>query len=89
MKINSTNGANLNPYVNHLNKQSIKNSGMQKKDQLEISAQAKELQKGNPFVEARQQKVSELKEQIQKGEYDVDAKKTSEKMIDFWVNRRI
>ncbi|MGM8215197.1 flagellar biosynthesis anti-sigma factor FlgM [Bacillaceae bacterium W0354] len=89
MKINPTNGTNLNPYVKNLNKQaSVKNSH-QKSDQLEISSKAKELQKGNPIAEARAQKVSELKEQVQNGEYEIDAKKTAEKMIDFWTNRRL
>ncbi|TFB24382.1 flagellar biosynthesis anti-sigma factor FlgM [Filobacillus milosensis] len=89
MKINPLNNTNLNPYKKNIQKQQdVKNAG-QPQDKLEISNQAKQLQGNNSIVEARQEKVDELKKQVQNGDYQVDPKKTAEKMIDFWTNRRL
>lgn len=88
MKINSSNGVNLNPYLKHLNKQAAAKQ-QHRSDQLEISAKAKELQQGNSIVEARKAKVAEIKNLVERGEYEIDPKKTAEKMIEFWFKKRI
>ncbi|MGP4073863.1 flagellar biosynthesis anti-sigma factor FlgM [Piscibacillus sp. B03] len=88
MKINGVNGANLNPYQKQMQKQQQLQSS-QPKDKLEISNEAKQLQEGNGIVQARKEKVENLKQQVQSNEYDVNPKKTAEKMIDFWTNKRV
>ncbi|WP_027965374.1 flagellar biosynthesis anti-sigma factor FlgM [Halalkalibacillus halophilus] len=88
MKINPTNGAHLNPYQKQVqNQQNVqKQAGVS--DKIEISSKAKEMQQGNGIEQARQEKVSALKQQVQHGDYDMDLKQTAEKMVDFWSNRR-
>lgn len=88
MKINGVNGANLNPYQKQMQKQQQLQSS-QPKDKLEISNEAKQLQEGNGIVQARKEKVENLKQQVKSNEYDVNPKKTAEKMIDFWANKRV
>ncbi|GEL78713.1 flagellar biosynthesis anti-sigma factor FlgM [Tenuibacillus multivorans] len=89
MKINPLNNTNLNPYLKQMQKQDNVKNTQQPQDKLEISNQAKKLQDGNEIVEARQEKVKELKQQVENGDYQIDPKKTAEKMIEFWNNRRV
>lgn len=55
-----------------------------KRDKLEISSEALELQKGNPLELERQQKVEQLKAQVQSGEYEINPREVAKKMYDFW-----
>ncbi|RPF54354.1 flagellar biosynthesis anti-sigma factor FlgM [Aquisalibacillus elongatus] len=89
MKVNPTNGSNLNVYKQQLQKQDDTKQTQKTQDKIEISNQAKKLQEGNSLVEARQEKVQNLKQQVQDGNYDIDPKKTAEKMIDFWTNKQV
>jgi negative regulator of flagellin synthesis FlgM len=83
MKINNYGKVNLNPYQKNIMKQEqIPQS--KKKDQLEISNEAMELQKGNPIELERQNLVKELKEKVQSGEYEIEPKKIAEKMYSYW-----
>ncbi|WP_188206714.1 flagellar biosynthesis anti-sigma factor FlgM [Alkalibacillus aidingensis] len=87
MNINPINGAKVNPYQKQLqNQPSVKQKSNQA-DQVEISAKAKEMQQGNSLVKARQEHVNEIKQQVQNGEYEVDAKKTAEKLKAFFDHR--
>ncbi|SEQ25444.1 flagellar biosynthesis anti-sigma factor FlgM [Piscibacillus halophilus] len=89
MKINGVNGSNLNPYQKQLQKQGQVKPTTQHQDKVEISNKAKQLQKEQGIAKVRKEKVENLKQQVQNGEYDINSKKTAEKMIDFWTNKRM
>ncbi len=85
MKINHVGHVNLNPY----NKQMEKMEGAtkaSKRDKLEISTAALELQKGNPIELERQKIVEDLKNKVDSGEYKIEPKQIAEKMYSFWNN---
>lgn len=85
MKINNIGQVNINPY----NRQMEKMEGIakaSKRDKLEISTEAKELQKGNPIELERKQFVEELKNKVDSGQYEIEPKKIAEKMYSFWNN---
>lgn len=76
-----------NPYVNMYRTnqkpvKSSKNDGL-KDDKLNISNKAWQLQK-NVQNSTRKQKVTEIKSLVQSGEYEIDYKKTAEKLLEFW-----
>lgn len=76
-----------NPYLNmyRTNQKPVKSSkenGL-KDDQLNISNKALQLQKNVQNV-TRKQEVAEIKSLVQSGEYEVDYKKTAEKLLEFW-----
>ena len=83
MKINNIRPMNVNPY----NKQQEKVEKLQTskaKDQIEISSEALELQKGDQFEIERQQKVSEIKSKVDSGEYEINPKEVARKLYSFW-----
>lgn len=76
-----------NPYLNMYRTsqkpvKSSKEKGL-KDDQLNISNKALQLQKNVKNV-TRKQEVAEIKSLVQSGEYEVDYKKTAEKLLEFW-----
>ena len=83
MKINNYGKINLNPYQKNIMKQD-QVAQIKKKDQLEISNEAIELQKGSPIELERQNLVKDLKEKVQSGEYEIEPKQIAEKMYSFW-----
>ncbi|WP_077624759.1 flagellar biosynthesis anti-sigma factor FlgM [Sediminibacillus massiliensis] len=88
MKIQGPNHSNFNPYQKQLQKQAdIQKEATNKEDKVQISNKAKELQESTKTDPARQQRIEELKQKVQSGEYNVDAKQTAKKMIDFWNNQ--
>lgn len=85
MKINNFGSVNTNPYK----KQIEKMDRLQKTtstDQIQISAEAMELQKGSRIETERQAKVEELKNKIESGEYQVNPREVAKKMYEFWNN---
>ncbi|WP_077214815.1 flagellar biosynthesis anti-sigma factor FlgM [Bacillus dakarensis] len=85
MKINHIGRMNINPY----NKQMEKVDKLQsepKRDKLEISSEAIELQKGNSLELEREEKVEKLRDKIQSGEYEINPKEVAKKMYEFWNN---
>ncbi|GAA0428425.1 hypothetical protein GCM10008934_17660 [Virgibacillus salarius] len=86
MKINGLNQPNYNPYKQQINKQVEVKHDM-KKDQIEISNQAKQLQEDEKPNPARSARVEKLKEAVEAGEYKLNYDKTAEKMIDFWSGK--
>ncbi|WP_246238105.1 flagellar biosynthesis anti-sigma factor FlgM [Alkalicoccus luteus] len=82
MKINPMHS--VQAYKSQQNVQRQQQEIVKKADQLEISAQAKELAKAREFTEAREQKVQELKAQVQNGTYKPDLNETARKMYDYW-----
>lgn len=85
MKINNIGPVRLNPYNKQLEKldSAAKTS---KKDKLEISSEALELQKGSPIEAQRQKRVEEIKNKVDSGEYEIEPRKIAEKMYSFWNN---
>ncbi|MDQ0206768.1 flagellar biosynthesis anti-sigma factor FlgM [Alkalicoccobacillus murimartini] len=55
-----------------------------KKDQIEISTKALDLQLEKQADATRAARVEELKKQVESGEYQVNAKKTAERFYDYW-----
>lgn len=88
MKINNPTGASLiNAYQKHNQKPAIdKSNASSKKDQVQISEQAKAMLESKTTDPARQEKVQQLKSQVQSGEYKVDSQKVAEKIYQFWFN---
>ncbi|BAU26554.1 FlgM family anti-sigma-28 factor [Aneurinibacillus soli] len=52
-----------------------------KRDQLEISSEALEMQRDQETEAERAARIGELKEQVQGGTYQVDAKRIAEKLL--------
>lgn len=57
-----------------------------KNDQLDISHEAIRLLKSGKNVE-RSQKVSEIKQLVESGQYKIDYEKTAEKMLKFFQGK--
>lgn len=75
----------MNPYKKQIEKmnQLQKTSST---DQVQISTEAMELQKGSRIETERQAKVEELKNKIESGEYQVNPREVAKKMYEFWNN---
>jgi len=86
MKIHGPNQTNFNPYKKQIQQQQENQNVNSSKDKVEISNKAKQMQEMNKAQAARQEHVEQIKNKVDSGEYQVDANKTAEKMIDFWTN---
>lgn len=88
MKINKPIGASLiNAYQKQNQKPTIdKSKASTKKDQVQISEQAKAMLESKTTDPARQERVKQLKSQVQSGEYKVDDHKVAENIYKFWFN---
>lgn len=84
MKITSYNVNSINPY----NKQQKNVKSIDSKstfaDKIEISTTAKEMSVSSTYSTERAEKVKKLKEEIQSGEYKVDARKVAEDMLKYY-----
>ena len=85
MKITTFNMNSINPY----NKQqkSLKAAeakGTYSSDKIEISSAAKEMSASSTYNTERAQRIQQIKEQIQSGEYQVDAQKVAENMLNYY-----
>jgi negative regulator of flagellin synthesis FlgM len=88
----------LNPYQSNINvngykqvspvskdktsNQSVSNGS--KTDQVTISSQAKQLNETNHIQTERQQRVDELKNQVQNGQYTIQPQKVAEAFASYW-----
>jgi negative regulator of flagellin synthesis FlgM len=60
------------------------NKGVKKRDQVEISSEAKELQELQELQgTAKQERIAELKESVNSGTYHVEARLIAEKLFPF------
>jgi len=85
VKITSFGMNSINPY----NKQQKSLKAAESKtavnaDKIEISTAAKEMSASSTYNSERAQKVQQLKEQIQSGNYRVDAHKVAEDMLNYY-----
>ncbi|MCF6093412.1 flagellar biosynthesis anti-sigma factor FlgM [Microaerobacter geothermalis] len=87
MRINEPNriGA-LNAYQKTQGVQKKGKNELMKRDQVEISTEAKAmLEQAAPLSgPERQQKINQLKEQVQSGQYQVNSEKVADKVLRFW-----
>jgi len=84
MKIHGPNPGNFNPYKKQMNAQENMRKAEARKDQLEISPQAKKMQEKVKPQPERATYVEQIKATYESGEYRVDLEKTAQKMMDFW-----
>ena len=85
MKINPYSSQGINPYKRQMNKLDQTGQGFSKqKDKVEISSTAKEMQQVSQLVNHRQEKVEDLKLQVENGTYKIDSKETAKGIIQFY-----
>lgn len=85
MKINGPNPTNFNPYKQAFKDRQTIESEASKKDSIEISQEAKKLQKQEQSDEKRVEYVNEIKQKIDSDQYKIDYQKLAQKMHDFWT----
>ncbi|NUK29774.1 flagellar biosynthesis anti-sigma factor FlgM [Parageobacillus sp. VR-IP] len=86
MRINHFGLTGVNPYRRQFDKemQAKKPVAKQDQDKVEISAAAKELQQISQSMVEHQEKVRKLKEQVQNGTYQIDAKAIAKSIYKFY-----
>ncbi|PIC72965.1 flagellar biosynthesis anti-sigma factor FlgM [Sporosarcina sp. P17b] len=85
MKVEGFKPQAVNPYRSQQMKvDQTKQAAQVKTDKLEISSEAKKLSAASPIESARQQRVQELKAQVQSGDYQVDASKLASNMLSYF-----
>jgi negative regulator of flagellin synthesis FlgM len=86
MRIDKFGLMGVNPYRHQFDKevQAKKPAVKQDQDKVEISAAAKELQQISQSMVERQEKVRKLKEQVQNGTYQIDAKTIAKSIYKFY-----
>lgn len=85
MKITSYGVNSVNPYNKQQNSiKAAENKKTISSDKIEISSAAKEMSASSTYSAERAQKVQQLKEQIQSGEYQVDARKVAEDLLKYY-----
>ena len=87
MKINNIGQMGVNPYRKQMEKSVQQNSTAAKSDKVEISSEAKGLQEMSQFQQARNEKIAQLKIEVQNGTYQVDAKVVAAKMTDYYFEK--
>jgi negative regulator of flagellin synthesis FlgM len=85
LRINQYNSIQNNPYKNQSqgNKPEEKKTAY-KKDEIQISDEAKKLLKSSRFEQERAEKVSEIKNQVDNGTYKVNVSETAKSILNFW-----
>lgn len=84
MKINPIGMQAINGYKNQARNVNNTNSNKTFADQIEISSQAKEMQGTSTYANERADRVQKLKEEIQSGNYKVDARQVAEDMLKYY-----
>jgi len=87
MKIQGTNLARIHAYKQHLQGKKEQNKTEKQTDELNISSEAKQLQKSEKLSAERKNYVKEIKQSVDSGEYRIRHEATAQKMIDFWSRR--
>lgn len=84
MKINNFGINPLNAYNNAKRQKQVQNASKSFADRIEISSQAKEMNVTTQYEAERAAKVNKLKEDIQNGEYKVNARQVAEDMLKYY-----
>ncbi|ASB87173.1 flagellar biosynthesis anti-sigma factor FlgM [Bacillus sonorensis] len=84
MKINQYGTQSVSPYHKSFEKQTLPTQTAAQQDKVEISAKAKELQKGPDLMKERHEKIARLKAAVENGTYQIDRAGIAEKMVNFY-----
>lgn len=84
MKINPIGMQAINSYKNQARTVTNTKSNQSFTDQIEISTQAEEMQGTSTYANERAMRVQKLKEEIQSGNYKVDARQVAEDMLKYY-----
>jgi len=84
VKINPIHFHSVNPYKRAQRNVSATTTTSNFEDKIEISKAAKEMQITSDFSAERAAKVQSLKQQIQSGEYQVDAGKVAKDLLKYY-----
>ncbi|MDM5315075.1 flagellar biosynthesis anti-sigma factor FlgM [Fictibacillus sp. b24] len=85
MRINHFKTIQNNPYkkqVPHMNEIHVKSA--YKKDEIQISDEAKKLLSSSKFEQDRMDKVQEIKQQVDSGTFKVNVAKTAASIISYY-----
>jgi negative regulator of flagellin synthesis FlgM len=77
-----------NPYAQQRNQ--LKNVSPMKssEDKIEISAKAKEMVEVSKVIQDRQERINKIKQQVEAGTYNVDAKAIAKSMVEFYQDMK-
>jgi len=84
MKVNPTGIDRIQYYQNHIKKIEQEKPQKQSEDKIEISSQAKDLQIASQLIAEREERVQQLKKQIEEGSYKVQPSLVAEKMLQYF-----
>ncbi len=85
MKIQKFNLPAINPYkANQLKAEQSEQKAKVKTDKLEISSEAKQLSEMSSFTVERNERVQELKAQVQAGTYKVDPEQLAADLVKYF-----
>ncbi|MCM3315502.1 flagellar biosynthesis anti-sigma factor FlgM [Rummeliibacillus stabekisii] len=85
MKIQNYGVNKVNPYQNQLLKtEKLKKSTVNMTDQIEISSAAKDLQGIKSYSTDRAERIDQIKEQVESGNYKVDANKLASDLLRYY-----
>ncbi|ADU31868.1 flagellar biosynthesis anti-sigma factor FlgM [Evansella cellulosilytica] len=83
MKINPIHSVNAYKKVQEVNVKQNQDVA-KKRDDVQISSAAKQMQQSTQVSVDRQEKIEKLKAQIEQGEYKVNPNEVARKFYDFW-----
>ncbi|HJF33001.1 MAG TPA: flagellar biosynthesis anti-sigma factor FlgM [Sporosarcina psychrophila] len=85
MKIEKFNLPAINPYkANQLKAEQTEQKAKVKTDKLEISSEAKQLSEKSSFTIERNERVQELKAQVQAGTYEVNPEQLAANLVKYF-----
>lgn len=85
MKINKINLPAVNPYkTNQVKAEQAEQKTKMKTDKLEISNEAKQLSEKSSFTIERNERVQQLKAQVESGNYKVDAEQLASNLVKYY-----
>ena len=85
MKINHINIPAVNPYkANQLKAEQAEQQTKMKTDKLEISSEAKQLSEKSSITVERNERVQQLKAQVESGTYKVDADQLASNLVKYF-----
>ena len=85
MEINKINLPAINPYkANELKAEQTVKKALPQTDKLEISTEAKKLSEISSYSVERNERVQEIKSQVDAGTYKVDSEQLAKKLISYY-----
>ncbi|WP_342513000.1 flagellar biosynthesis anti-sigma factor FlgM [Sporosarcina sp. FSL K6-1522] len=85
MKIQKFNLPAINPYkANQLKADQFEQQAKRQTDKIEISSEAKQLSEVSPITIERNDRVQQLKAQIESGTYEVNAEQLASNLVKYY-----